>query len=245
MSKIPWLIIMKTIIMPAVALLLLFGCICGPLGTIGSGNIVSEERDVGTFHTVSNSGSATVYLTAGTGKMVVKAEDNLVPLVGTEVSNGVLSINTSAMIPTESVEVYVPVGTSLRKISNSGAGNMQSINLTIAAEDLSVTMSGAGNMQLSLDVKRLATAMSGVGNLQLEGKANEHKASMSGTGNLQAFKLITENTTITSSGVGNAEIYASNSIEATLSGMGNLRYKGDPKEMDTKISGFGNIQKVS
>ena len=68
---------------------------------------------------------------------------------------------------------------------------------------------------------------------------------MSGTGNLQAFKLITENTTITSSGVGKAEIYASNSIEATLSGMGNLHYKGDPKDVDTKISGFGNIQKAS
>ncbi len=238
------MIVMKTILVFSV-MFLLFGCICGPLGTLGSGNIISEERDVGTFHTISNSGVANIYFTKDSDKITVKAEENIVPLIETGISNGVLTINNSAMTPTKSVEVYVPVRNNIKSIVTSGTGNLQGEDIVLVADNFSVVMSGTGNVHLSLNVKKLVSTMSGTGNLHLDGNATVHRSVMSGMGNLHAFDLITKNTTLVGSGMGNSYLHVTDSLDAILSSMGNLQYKGDPTDVDTQMNGMGKIQKTS
>ncbi len=45
------------------------------------------------------------------------------------------------------------------------------------------------------------------------------------------------------SGAGEAKVYASESFEGRVSGVGNIDYWGDPEHEKTRVSGLGNITK--
>ena len=65
---------------------------CGPAG---SGNLITEERDVGSFESVNVSGGIDLHLTvdpSATTEVTVSFDDNLIDQVRTEVVNGVLII---------------------------------------------------------------------------------------------------------------------------------------------------------
>jgi hypothetical protein len=47
------------------------------------------------------------------------------------------------------------------------------------------------------------------------------------------------------SGSGNASVWANESIEAKISGSGDIDYRGNPNKEITKISGSGSINKVN
>jgi hypothetical protein len=47
------------------------------------------------------------------------------------------------------------------------------------------------------------------------------------------------------SGAGSAEVYASVKLDATVSGAGNVNYKGNASEVNQHVSGAGSVKKVS
>ena len=51
----------------------------------------------------------------------------------------------------------------------------------------------------------------------------------------------TNSTIVTIEGLGNANVNVSEKLEATISGAGNLTYKGNPKEIIKEKSGLGSI----
>jgi hypothetical protein len=69
--------------------------------------------------------------------------------------------------------------------------------------------------------------LKGVGNVKLsDGNASDLQISLSGVGNVDAQNYQVENIVITQSGVGNSKIWVTNSLSGTLSGVGNISYKG-------------------
>ncbi len=68
-------------------------------------------------------------------------------------------------------------------------------------------------------------------------------AKLQGNGTLNAFDLMTEETTVSILGNGNAEVHASVALDVTIGGNGNVRYKGNAQP-STHITGNGNIKQV-
>ncbi|HNP99370.1 MAG TPA: DUF2807 domain-containing protein, partial [Bacteroidia bacterium] len=65
-----------------------FGC-----GIEGSGNVITETRSLTTFNGIDLRNTANVYITQGDVQEVkIEAEDNIVPLILTEVKNDELII---------------------------------------------------------------------------------------------------------------------------------------------------------
>jgi hypothetical protein len=52
-----------------------------------------------------------------------------------------------------------------------------------------------------------------------------------------------KNVTINHSGVGNAKIWATDSLNGTLSGVGNILYKGNPT-ININRKGIGNVNRL-
>ena len=53
--------------------------------------------------------------------------------------------------------------------------------------------------------------------------------------------LKAENVRITVSGAGDAEVYASKSLHAVISGAGDVVYDGNPADVQREISGWGEV----
>jgi hypothetical protein len=86
--------------------------------------------------------------------------------------------------------------------------------------------------------------VNGVGDVRLsDGNATDLAISLSGVGNIDARNYQIENVSIKHSGVGEVKIWATNSLSGTLSGVGDICYKGNPA-VSVKVSGVGKVKKL-
>ncbi|HEY7270783.1 MAG TPA: head GIN domain-containing protein [Dehalococcoidia bacterium] len=191
-------------------------------GTRGSGKPATQVRDVGAFASVELSGSNNVVIHSGKQQsVIVRADDNLIEFVTTEVQSGRLVIgNEGANYTTRapmSVEVSVP---GLSALTLSGSGNI--VVDGIDGDSTTVSLPGSGNITASGVTQRLDVTISGSGSAQLRGlKANDVRAIVSGVGNIQ--------------------VIATHSLDALVSGTGAINYGGNPTQVAKSVTGTGAI----
>ena len=123
----------------------------------------------------------------------------------------------------------------------SGAGDLTGTTKISNTESLSVSSSGAGDITLDVDAPEVKVDISGAGSVKLKGQAKSVDIGLSGAGHLQCYDLHAENAKVEVSGVGSAEVFASVRIEATVNGVGNIHYKGNPGSISQSVSGVGSI----
>lgn len=134
--------------------------------------------------------------------------------------------------------IYAP---SLNGITSAGSGSV-TIEEVLKSDNLSVSIAGSGNLVGQINVGNLEIANSGSSNIRLNGNAERVTLKSSGSGNIQCFELVMDECKISKSGSGNAQISVSNSLTASISGSGNLTYKGNPKNISTSAAGIGKIR---
>jgi hypothetical protein len=84
--------------------------------------------------------------------------------------------------------------------------------------------------------------LTGVGDYTLSGDFQEELTIlMTGVGNVRAFDLEVGTCTISITGVGNCEVYVKDQLNATITGVGNIYWKGHPDDMIISITGIGNL----
>lgn len=189
-------------------------------GVRGSGTVVTESREVSGFSEVVLGGSGDVVVTVdGTESLTIEAEDNIMPLLTTEVSNGRLELGAESSIsPT------------------------QGITYTISAAAMEgVTVSGSGVVVVTgIDEESFEVRISGSGNVEPSGTTNDLTVTVSGSGNYEGEGLVAAIGDVEVSGSGNAMVNVTDVLDATISGSGNIDYIGDP-DVSSSISGSGNL----
>jgi len=191
--------------------------------TKGSGNVISESRDISGVTSVDLDGSADVDIAFGESEsLVIEAEDNIIPLIETKAENGKLIIGTksgASYSSTKGVKVHVTLK-SLEAVSLSGSGSLTVQNLQ--GESLKVDLDGSGNINLN-------------------GTVNSAEMSLGGSGKINAEQLLVASVKVTVDGSGDARVNASEQLNADLSGSGSIRYSGNPASVNKKDSGSGSI----
>ena len=217
---------------------------CNVVGERGNGNVVKQERKVAAFNAIDVSGAFDVYITQGSTQLVVvEADENLLPLIRTEVKGGILMVgNEKPIRDPKSLKVHITVP-DLKGIEISGAVNLHSQN-KLTFSELEIKISGAAGITLELAVQKLEIGSSGGSEMKLSGMANRVDMNVSGAVNLHAFDLMTEVIHLKISGAGDAEINVSRELYADISGAASVRYKGDPPKVDANASGAGSIKKA-
>ena len=210
----------------------------------GNGEIISSELSLSEFDGIESSGYATIqYFVSDEYRAVISIDSNLMDLTNVHVKNNKLNISMKKSIynyKNFQVDVYSP---TLSSVSISGAGDFTSED-TITATDFNLSISGAGNASLVLDCQNVDASISGAGNLSLSGKADKMSVKQSGAGNLKSKDMIVKDLTTSISGAGNAEVHATESLNAKVSGVGKIKYHGNPTVINTNVSGVGSIKKA-
>jgi len=202
-----------------------------------------EERSIENFDRIDVSGHFDIYLKKG-DKAAVRVEAREMDLdeITTRVSGSTLRIESTRRNFRDGQKgiIYITF-TSLRDIDMSGAGKIISESV-IQSDDLKVEMSGAGSIEIEVDVKNFDISLSGAGNIEVSGKAQKAEISISGAGNFRGFKLISEEVEVSMSGVGKAQVYATEYLDAEASGVGSVRYRGEPKKVRVKAGLLGSVK---
>mgnify|MGYP000420898348 FL=1 len=187
----------------------------------GSGNIINEDRELANFNSIKVLGSIDLVINSSDDySCTVVGDDNLIPYIKTEVINNNLKISINRSYSTKEGLIVNVNASEYNKLSISGSGDINIIDFM--NDNLSINISGSGDIAGNGEVKSL-------------------KAQINGSGNIMLRNLISESTTITINGSGDAKIWASESISAVINGSGDIEYYGDPINVKNKVNGSGNI----
>jgi len=227
----------------AVIVLTITGCIIVINGKSvqGSGNIITQEREVSEFSKVHLKGSGKVFLTPGEKQSLeIKTDDNIMPLIETDVSGNKLTIShgNHHLRPT-SFEVYITLE-NLEGVRISGSGDIIGKGRFVT-DTLFTEISGSGDMDLEVETGLLETKISGSGSIHLSGKAEDYTVSISGSGKINAFDVDAKHVSVKISGSGDCRVSTSESLDAKISGSGDVYYRGRP-QINAKISGSGSLK---
>ncbi|SRR6056297_1658891 len=138
------------------------------------------------------------------------------------------------------VEIYVSIK-ELKKLDIGGAVKLKNKDV-LKGEKLNIKISGAADLDLNLDVNKLLADFSGAVNADLKGKADYVVMDMSGASKVDADDLISQAFYLDFSGFGKAEIHAEKVLKVDMSGMGVVKYSGNPKKIKTETSGLGVVK---
>lgn len=194
-------------------------------GSTGKGNIITEKRELPSFHAIHSNAVAEVTLIQdSTTSVEIKGYENLVPITLTTVENGILTIETKRriqLINKQHVEVIIHVP-SLDEIELYGVGSISS--------------------QSDFNFKEVTIQLSGVGSIDISGQATKTIIVNTGTGSINCKNLLSNTTIATTSGVGSIQCNAINVLKARVSGVGSISYTGDPV-VEKSVSGVGSVNK--
>ena len=155
---------MKRIIALVFLALLLINCSKGQV-VVGSSNIISQEKQLSAYDRIEVLGSYDVIFTDGeVGKIKIKAPDNILPLIQTEVSDVLLKIGTekNRYKVKEPIIIYVPVDSRLKQVDIKGSADIYS-EKNLETKALEVDVYGSGDVRLQVDASSLALKIDGSG----------------------------------------------------------------------------------
>lgn len=187
----------------------------------GSGRMVSEVRELADFHGVDVGGVFHVEITAGKDYAVeIEADDNLLPLITTEVKRGVLRIKTERKLSSEN-----PMRIRI------SAPNIDSLDVSGAAK---VNVAGLKNESIAVD-------SSGASKIKVVGETAMLKVDVSGATQVDAESLTAGEASIEASGASQVDVNVTGELRTDASGASKISYSGTPTNVVTKKSGASSV----
>src|SRR5215470_16952502 len=202
------------------ALVVLAGC--SWIGVQGSGNAKTEVRNVPAFSAVFVAGSIDAEITVGPESHVeITGDDNIVPLITTDVHGDRLEIGTRKSVrPSVHLVAKITVP-RLTGLGLTGSGDI--IAHSVQADHLEVSLTGSGT-------------------IRADGTAHEAEVELIGSGKIALDQLAAERASVSVSGSGDVAVAASKALDVSITGSGDVTYRGDP-ELKKRITGSGDVKK--
>lgn len=232
----------KNIIMRTLSLLLFI--------LISSGAVAQKrDVDVKNFSSVSLGIPAVMNLKQGSSeKIAVKCDQDIFDEITFEKKGDRLIIKREGSWKWGSgwkksdVTIYITMK-DIEGVSISGSGLIESDG-ELNVDELKLSISGSGDMNLKVDAQELALGISGSGTIGLSGAAEVAASKISGSGKVRAEDLTVSVFKASISGSGDCYITATDEINARISGSGTVHYSGEPSKIISNSSGSGKVKKI-
>lgn len=177
---------------------------------VGSGRVVTQSRDLGTFHRVSFSGIGHLVLEqTGSSSLSITAEDNVQPFLVSEVREGTLSLGVAP---------------------NTNLGRVQPIEYRLGVAVLDeLSVSGAASVDATrLDTDWLDVAITGATTVRITGRAESTHIVIGGASTYDAASLESRTVSIEATGATRSLVRVSERLTARVRIPASVSYIGNP-----------------
>ena len=212
------ILIFVALIVPIVAV---FGAGKWMKGIRGSGEILTEYRDVKEFSGITLGLPCEVEIELSEEpEITIEADDNILGYILSYVQDGILNINTKNKL-SPSKKIIVKIKTN----------NISSLNI-----------SGTAKVKIyNIHEEKLSIKASGTAKISGNGKANNLDIIISGMGSIDFKEVKTLHTKLKIFGSGKADLYVTESIDASINGTGKANVWGKPAQVTKSVNGLGKI----
>ena len=232
-----------------VAFPLFHSCVMGPWNIVkGNHHVVNEQISIGDYDEISLSLPAEVIyqqISQDDPFLQVTVDENLLAFLDISVRNNrlILKAKDDVNLRPSRFVIYTNSRT-LSKVSITGSGDVL-LEKAVNARDMKVSITGSGDLKTdSLYCQNLEVSITGSGDVRMNGAATNAKYRITGSGDIRAFDYLVEMLDCQISGSGNIQAFVAKKLTARISGSGDIRYKGNPESVDSKVTGSGNINNV-
>lgn len=194
---------------------------CSKEDFTGSGNTISEFREVNAFTKINSEGTFIVNISQGpTQSLEIIADDNIISRVKTQVSGDQLNLYLDdGNYKNTYLEANITIP-DLKGLRNEGTGDITVFELQSAG---------------TLDIENIGTAT-----IMIAGYTDNLNISNQGSGTINCAEFMTANTLVNIEGSGDCEVHCTESLNVTIEGSGSVYYKGSPS-VTSNISGSGRV----
>ncbi|MEO7264661.1 MAG: head GIN domain-containing protein [Ferruginibacter sp.] len=208
--------------------------------TSGSGKIVSEKRNVASFHGVSASQGFNVEIRIGqVQEVVIEADDNLMGQVKTIVKGGILKISLDEHnVNNAHLKAFV-MATSINSLETSSAASIICKDELNVNGEMQLNASSASKITVLLNAPTVNAESSSGSDIKLSGHTKNFDAESSSGATINAYDLLSENTKASGSSGANLKVHASVSLDASASSGANIKYRGGANVSKSVSSGGG------
>lgn len=188
----------------------------------GSGTPKTEVRKVSAFSKIKLEGALQADITSGAEQVVeISGDDNIVPLITTEVTDERLRIAPNR-----------PVAPKLELVARVATPTLTALT---AAGSTHIKLRGVAGDALAIDA-------SGTAQLTANGTSKQLTIHVAGSASIDTRELQAENVTLDVSGSAELDVYATGLLDVHISGSATVRYSGNPREVRKDISGAGTLE---
>lgn len=211
-------------------------------GIKGEGPTVTKELNVSGFHGISLAFSGDVYLRQGSSYSVkAEGQANIIDNIKTEVSSGIWRIKFDRNVRNhQGLKIYITMP-ELTQAKISGSGSIITEGMFKNVDNLTLGISGSGNVKVEVDANNIESRISGSGDISVAGVTVAHTISISGSGDIHAYDLKSTKCTVRISGSGNCHVEVLENLDVSISGSGDVIYEGRPR-LKSKASGSGSVE---
>jgi len=208
----------------------------------GSGNVITESRQVSGFNGVSHIGIGRVIITQGdTESLTIKADDNLMKYITSEVKNDTLELGFDENVRFDSTSsITFTVGAiGIAEIGSTGTGSIELDEL--GTKNLHILKTGTGSISIgSLTATDLVVNADGTGKIEIAGTVVNQELDLKGTGNYDAPDLESQTADVGVTGTGSVELWVLDSLDVEIVGISKVSYYGSP-DVTQNITGTGSL----
>ena len=190
-------------------------------GIAGSGVRKTEKRDLKSFKAIDTTGAYEIDATCQKpASFEIEADDNILPLIKTEVRDGILFVSNDQAYHSSKPTMLRITLPDLNSVASHGAGEIKIADAR--SNDLKIESTGAASVVAS-------------------GTSTSVTISSSGAGKIDTSNLHAEKARVDVNGASSIDVYASEQLDVSVSGVGNVSYSGNPKVVNKHVSGIGSV----
>ncbi len=208
----------------------------------GSGDIISEVRDLKGFSRIEAGSASNVYISFGDQWHVeIEADDNVMEYIETGVRRETLFIgmdNSVRSIGRMTFNVYVTLP-ELKVLTASGAADII-FEDPVSQQSITLKASGASNIKVTVEVDALEIVTSGASDIDIEGFAHYAEVTASGASDIKGARFECIVADVKLSGASDMCAVITEKVTGSLSGASDLRIIGNP-EVRVSSSGASSV----
>lgn len=215
-----------------------------------SKNLLTRNYKVSNFTKIDAGAVGDIYYTQsadGKTSVQIAGPENYVNMFEVKIVDGTLVISLPKNSKFSNIKnLRINVSTpKLNGIYFKGVGDIL-ITEGLTTDTLEIKSKGVGDLKInSLTCEKLEVESMGVGNVVLQGIAKNVVLRSHGVGDIEAEGLQSEKVRAISKGVGNISCHATQTIDASVKGVGSIRYKGNPITKNLSSKGVGSIRNIN
>jgi hypothetical protein len=220
------------------------GCTGHYLCEHGSSKIINKDFNFDNFKRIVVNGSSNLFVSQGDSNYVrIETDDNIMPLVETNIEDGILYISNQRSICPTKFNIYATMR-EIEGLKLEGSGNIKA-QTSIKTGKLLLTLAGSGNFSIPyLIADKVKAEILGSGNINLSGSAEKLYIEIAGSGDANCSEFVTNAVKIEIAGSGDCHVVANEELLVDITGSGDVFYAGNPSEFRTSVIGSGKIKPV-